>query len=215
MIKAVIFDFDGVITDSKKAHYESFVVIFRQLGISFSQKEFNKLFGFPGLEIIRLVFQKHGIKENPETWLNRKNKIYFENIKKIRFNAGVVKLIKKLSGKYKLAVASNEKKEHIIYLLDQYKIRKHFTIILSAYSMKKKKPHPDIYIKASRKLRLKKKNCLVIEDSPFGVEAAKRAGMHCIGILTTNPKKNLKAADFILKDLRNSSRVVSVIKSVK
>ena len=83
-------------------------------------------------------------------------------------------------------------------------LKKYFDVIITREQVKKPKPDPEIYKEAVKQLNLKPKECIVIEDSVAGVEAAKRAGLFCIAVLNSFKEKDLKAADLIIKDLQDS-----------
>lgn len=214
MIKAIIFDFDGVITDSKPMHLKSFNDAVSGLGIKVTKKEFDSYFGVPALETFNMVFKKNKVKANAEKYRKLKNKIYLKYADKVKLNKGAKTLVRTLSKKYKLAITSNTPVKEIRLLVKKHKIEKCFKLFLGWESTKKHKPCPEPYLKAARKLGAKPKECIIVEDSPTGLEAAKRAKIKSIGLLTTNPRKNLKKADFIVKDLGSTKRILEIIKGI-
>ncbi len=210
MIKAIIFDFDGVLANSKEAHRISYNLALKQFGIEISEREFSHYFGFPGTGIIKDILKKNHIKADEKKIHELKNEIYLKNIDRVKLNKNGIRLIKRSYKDYKIAVASNTRIKEIKLLTEKYKIRKYIRIILGWKSVRKHKPHPEIYIKAAKKLKVRPKECAVVEDSPYGIEAAKRAGMLCIAVLTTHAKSELKRADFVLDRL--DDRVTDFIK---
>lgn len=214
MIKAVIFDFDGVIVKSKALHLKSFNKALSELNIKITKKEFDTFFGTPALDVLKKVFVKHKIKENPEKFRKLKNKYYLKDMKTIKLNKGAEQLVKNLSKNHKLAITSNTSVDEIKKITKKNKIEKCFKAILGWESTKKHKPYPEPFLAAAKRLGLKPKECIVVEDSPTGLEAAKRAKIKSIGILTTNPRKNMKKADFIVKDLSQTKRILEIIKGI-
>jgi len=106
---------------------------------------------------------------------------YFEK-QDIRANKGIKELLKYLrSNGYRTALASSSPLELIRLILDKLDITDHFEVILSGEEVKKGKPEPDIYLEAARRLKSKPSGCIVLEDSQYGVNSAKSAGMTCIG----------------------------------
>jgi len=209
MIKAIIFDFDGVLADSKEVHRLSYNKALGGLKIKISQREFSKYFGKPSDLIIKDLLKKHRIKGDVNKIYDLKNEIYLENINRVRLNKNGVRLIKILSKNYKIAIASNTKIREIELLLKRYKIKKYIKLILGWDNVKKHKPHPEIYLKVAKGLHVKPKECIVIEDSPYGVEAAKRAGMKSIAVLTTYKKHELKKADLVLRGIKGLDKYLN------
>src|SRR3989344_3227614 len=117
MIKAIIFDFDGVLADSKEVHRLSYNKALGGLKIKISQREFSKYFGKPSDLIIKDLLKKHRIKGDVNKIYDLKNEIYLENINRVRLNKNGVRLIKILSKNYKIAIASNTKIREIELLL--------------------------------------------------------------------------------------------------
>lgn len=211
MIKAVIFDFDGVIANSKECHCDSFNDALSDLGIRIAQKEFSRLFGKPAKQVLQDLFKKHKVKADAEKYRRLKNKSYLKCIGKIKLNKGAMDLIKKLHKNYKLAITSNTTIEEIKILIEKNKLKKYFKTIVGLRSTKHHKPHPEPFLKAAERLHVRPKECLVIEDSPYGVEAAKRAGMRCIALLTTHKREELRRADFIVRDLADAGKVIGLL----
>lgn len=101
-----------------------------------------------------------------------------------------------------MAVASSAMVKNIEFIVDVLKLRSHFECLVSGDHVTHPKPHPEIYLKAARKLRVPPEECLAFEDSFVGIEAAKRAGMVCVGIGSTFPLAELRrktGADLVVK----------------
>jgi len=111
-------------------------------------------------------------------------------------------LIKDLkSESFKLAVGSSGPPENVELLLTTLKIKKYFDIVITAAEVKKGKPEPDVFLIIAKNLKINPKNCIVVEDAPVGLEAAKRAGMMSIALTTTHKKEELLGAQLIINDL--------------
>ena len=111
-------------------------------------------------------------------------------------------MIKKLSD-YKLALASSSPRELIDIFLDKSQLHDIFDFVISGEEVKNSKPNPEIFLKCSQYFNIKPEECLVIEDSVTGVQAAKSANMKCIAIVTSHKKEELSKADLVLDDLSN------------
>jgi HAD superfamily hydrolase (TIGR01509 family) len=99
-----------------------------------------------------------------------------------------------------LAVATTAPKSNRELFFNKLKVKQYFKIIVGDEDVTKGKPHPEIYLKSAQKLSINPKNCLVFEDSPAGVQAAKSATMTVVALLTTHPKENLIGADSYIKN---------------
>ena len=113
---------------------------------------------------------------------------------------GAIELIKRLSKKYTLALASGSPEKIIIDTVKSFDIEKYFKFIISGENINRCKPAPDIFLITAENLGFLPENCAVIEDSHNGVLAAKRAGMYCIGFENNNSgEQDLTPADIIIK----------------
>jgi beta-phosphoglucomutase family hydrolase len=200
---AVIFDMDGVLADTEPIHYQSWVKMAKEIGINFSQEFFKSSFGQQSVPIIRKLVGKKVDDDLVEKWADLKEKYFREMVKdKIIPLPGVLKLLKELNRlKFKLAIGSSAPPENVDLLLNSLKIKECFNVIITASEVKNGKPAPDVFLIASVKLQIVPSNCVVIEDAPVGIEAAKNAGMKCIALTTTHSYRELITADLVIKDL--------------
>lgn len=202
MLKAVIFDLDGVIIDSKELHYKAWQKFFKKRNIEFDKKAFNKFFGEPNKKTIRRhlnVKDKEARKIEAE-----KEKIVLGSIKNLKPNPYLLKFLKQLKKErilVGLGTSAPEKTFNII--LKKLKIKKYFNITLGEKDVRRHKPAPDIYLDVAKKLKVRPKECIVFEDTSIGIKAAKRAKMKCIAITTSLPRKRLKSANLIIKGFKD------------
>lgn len=182
-IKAVIFDKDGVIIDTKPIHYQVLSSFLKEYNFSVTEQEYNSY--------MVNSFQRQyisTIRENKE-------------IKPIK---NVDTLIKKLyDNKLKLAVASSANREKIELVLNRFELMKYFEALASGYEVNNSKPHPEIFLKAAEKLGVKPSECIDIEDSTNGIRAAKAAGMLCVGYNNPVSNQDLSEADIIINDFND------------
>lgn len=179
MIKAIIFDLDGVIADSTKAEFEAYRQAFQKHGITLTYNEFLILRGGIGLELIETILKNRKVMLNAKHIYETKQRIYETIIPKIKPFAETIRLINRLKN-YKLAVASSSSSKNIQKILQNFRIRSKFDVIVGGEDVKRGKPNPEIFLLTAKKLGVEVENCLVIEDSSVGFEAAKKAGMECI-----------------------------------
>ena len=204
---AVIFDMDGVLSDTGPVHFESWVKMTSEIGVEFTKEFFEKIFGQQSPEIIRKLMGPNVDEITIEKWANLKEKYYRDMVKdQLKPLPGVIELIKELYDlKFKLAVGSSGPRENVELLLTSLKIKRFFNAVITAAEIKRGKPEPDVFLEAAKRVKIKPNKCVVIEDAPVGIESAKRAGMKCIALTTTHPEKELYNADLIVKDLSEIS----------
>lgn len=183
-IKAVIFDLDGTLIDSEKNYYEGDRRFLEGYGIPYPPEKHKDYMGVGNLAMIHKIKKQHGINEPDEDMLRRKNAIYMEIA---RQNTVVfpemLKLLNLLTAAgYPMAIASGSSPAILQELLTSTGIIHYFKVILSADNVKRGKPAPDIFLLTAEKLGIPPENCLVFEDSQYGVEAAKRAFMQCAAV---------------------------------
>ncbi len=217
MLRAILFDFDGVIADTEPAHFMGFQTVLRDVGHTLSKKTYYaRYLGYDDIAFFKRYFQdqrsrltnkllsqlmKHKARVL-QHWL-RKNNVLMP---------GAGRVIKMLSRRYPITVVSGALRQEIVAPLRRADLKDYFSFIVSAEDVKRGKPYPDGFLRALNWLNqnifspdwpLRASECLVIEDSHWGVTAAHRAKMPCVGVTTSYSKKEMKAADMILKGIND------------
>lgn len=185
MIKAVIFDMDGVITDTVKYHYLSWKRLAEEENVIFTQEDNERLLGLSRPDSLTVFLKGRPISESKQAeLLERKNRYFLKLIRNFSEKdllPGVKELIEKLKNQgYKLAVASSSRNTG--FILGKLKIDSLFDAIVDSLMVPQAKPAPDLFLKAASQIGEAPENCLVFEDSAAGVEAARRAGMATVGV---------------------------------
>jgi len=215
MIKAILLDLDGVIADSEKMRTQYVQKVMRRtFRISIPDRFFDNLFGVKDSEIIERIFARYRIIAPIDEIIVNKKKDLVPMYKNVRMFPGAEVFLKNASKKYKLAVCSSSWRAYVHVFLKSHGIERHFKAVLGREDVTKRKPHPEIYLKAAKKLNVKPPECVVIEDSVVGVEAAKRAGMRCIAVLNSYPLSKLRKADLIVKGLQEREKILSYVCSL-
>ena len=205
MIKAVIFDMDGVISHTQIFHSKAESEALKEYGISMPFKELMKKYaGIPDKEMFKKILERFGKEANIDEIIEKKWVIMDKFVKKgIKPVEDVEKLIRFLyKNGFALAVASASPFHFIKSVIKPLKIENMFKSIACADEVTHGKPDPEIFLLAAKKLKIKPVFCIVIEDSSNGVEAAKRAGMKCVAITTTHKREELKNADKIIDSFK-------------
>jgi len=210
--KTVLWDMDGVIADSNSFHFTAWQETFANRGVNFTKEDFTKLFGTRNDFIIRKVLGEGLPKEDIETIAQEKEISFRQKAKgNIKSLPGVIKLLEAIKrGNFKLALVSSAPKENIDLLTSELNIGGYFNCIVSGHEVAESKPHPQIYLLAAEKLGTQPENCIVIEDSPLGVKAAKAAGMRCLAVTNTHPKEELKGADKVVNSLEDMDLITLI-----
>ena len=207
MIKAVIFDMDGVLVDSEVHHFAAEKLILEKNGISITEEEIHSFVGLAMDKMWERVKNKFNLEKPVQKLLEEDTILrvnYFKNVGKIPPIEGVEALIEGIRKEgLKIAVASSSHPDLIKTVLEASNLLQYFSVYLSGFQVKHGKPDPDIFLKTAEKLGVKPEECVVIEDSYNGVTAAKKAGMKCIGYRNpSSGNQNLSAADVIIKSFK-------------
>lgn len=200
-IKAIIFDMDGVISDTLFHHTQSESKVLKKFGIHMTPKEIGEKFNaVPDDIMFKQLFKKHNKHFDYHDVADKKLSI-FKNLVKERLSPipGSLELISRLHREeYFLGVASSAPAEIIELILTTLNVKNNFPAITATEEVQNGKPKPDIFLLTAKKLNIEPEECLVIEDAPRGVRAAKAAKMKCIAITTTHTQNELKNADMVI-----------------
>jgi len=197
-MKAVIFDFDGTLADLFEQHLEAFQeTIKKHFGLKYTRGDLDAGYGMTGEDILKLYFRKHGLKVSEEKLMqvaDERRRLALEKIGgHITLLPGAEKLIKELKDAgVRVAIATSCSKNVCdrIFSMPQFKGRLDATTTGSEVS--EGKPNPEIFLKTAEKLGVKAGECIVFEDSAYGVKAAKKAGMKVIAVTTGHdPREKL------------------------
>ena len=199
--KAIIFDMDGVITDTMPYHFKAWQEAFLKAGIKADCCDIYLREGQKGKDTVREIFEeKRG--EKPSLKLVEQILEYKESLFKKRAKPklikDMVKFISFLNKKnFRLALVTGTSRREVKKVLPNSLFRK-FEVIVTSDEVRRGKPNPQPYKKAVKLLGIKPKEAVVIENAPFGIKSAKKAGLACIALATSLPKQHLKEADVVL-----------------
>lgn len=209
MIKAVLFDMDGVLVDSLKANYLHLNSLLRHFGkdmLSFEDYQEN-YWGSHFSEQIKKIFGKISKKKYVEM-KNYYVKISSSFVKNQKLYPNVKSILRILRKKYKLALVTSTLNKITKKILEYFSLRKFFDIVIDGEMVKNPKPAPDAVLLACKKLKIKPKEAVYIGDNFQDVEAGKKAGCLTIAIATTSSKEELKNADKIINNLNELVKVI-------
>jgi beta-phosphoglucomutase len=214
MLRAVIFDFNGIIVDDEPIHFELFQRVLNEEGISLTEEDYYaRYLGFDDRGAFTAAYREHArslSQSKLAQLIERKAAYYREDIKiKMRVFPGVEMLIPDLARKLPLAIASGALRNEIEIILSSIGLFNQFRAIVSAEDVTRGKPEPEIFLKALAQLNtflngapaIGAAECLVVEDSKEGIRGARRAGMKCLAVTNSHPADLLHDADSIVDSL--------------
>lgn len=208
MLKAVIFDMDGVLVDSEPLHYEvNKVTVKEHFDIDLNYEYYKQYIGSTVMYMWEKMIKDFSIEGyTPEELFGLSEEVKDRLVEKNGYPQvhGAVDFVKSLSTKYKLAVASSSALVNIERNVSNLGIANEFDVLVTGLSVQNPKPAPDIFLKAAAELGVKPCECIVVEDSCNGVRAAKAAGMACIGFINPGSgEQDLSAADYLFEVFDN------------
>ena len=217
MLKSVIFDFDGVITDSEILHLRAFNQSLAQYGIEITKNDYYTMYlGFNDTDCYKLLIEK-GLLKMDEQQINTlmiQKKQIFEQLAKAegKMIEGVRDFLKMLEqNNIPMAICSGSLLTEVEMVLEDARLRHLFEVIVSGEQVKKGKPDPEGFLLSLQRLNENRENpitanqCVVIEDSHWGLEAAKAAGMHTIAVTNSYDAEQLGMAEKIVNRLNELS----------
>ena len=211
MLKAVFFDFNGVLVDDEHIHMELFQDVLAGLDIDLSEEDyFDKYFGYSDRDLLRVISEERGVKLKKgrvDDLIRRKNKSYLEVVaqRPVLF-AGARDAVESFAEAYPLGIVSGALRVEIETILKSEDLDGQFRFVVAAEDVERGKPDPEGYVIALDRangvaeldqLPVNPSECLVIEDSPAGVDAARALGMKIVAIASSVPRSQLVEADLV------------------
>jgi beta-phosphoglucomutase family hydrolase len=199
---AIIWDMDGVLVNTGEYHYQAWKQTFDELDVPFSKEQFRETFGMNNSGILEIICGEKLPPDQEARISEHKEELFREAVKgNAKLLPGVGKALKNFSEwDLSQAIASSAPPKNIEVLVKELEIGKYFDAAVSGFDIPGK-PDPSVFLKTARQLSVESKRCVVIEDAVAGVEGAKKAGMKCIAVTTTNTPDALSKADLIFDSL--------------
>jgi len=210
MLKALIFDVDGVLVDSMPYHADAWKTVLSEVGVHITRQDIYEIEGSNHVGVIQLMFEKAGRTPQPHHFdeLPPKKREIFFRINKVKVFDDIGKCLNLLKKRYLLAVVSGADRAIVHSILDRF-FPGVFDAVVTGEDVQHGKPSPEPYLKAVGMLNVQKDECIVIENAPMGVESAKRAGLYCIAVPTHVEPDKLKNADMVFEDHTALSRYLA------
>jgi beta-phosphoglucomutase family hydrolase len=193
--RAFIFDMDGTLVDNMKFHSQAWMALFESLGIHLDADEFQRrTAGKTNPEILRKFTDRNLTDEEIRGLSDQKENFYRDLYRPhLKATTGLLFFLEQAQElNIPMGLATAAGKENIAFVLQGLKLEDFFCAIVGAEDIQRGKPDPEIFIKSAFKLHVQPKECIVFEDSLFGIEAAQRAGMRSVFITTSHQLEELR-----------------------
>ena len=206
MIHAVVFDFDGVLADSEPLHLRAFQEVLAGLGVTLTRDEYYaRYLGFADEGAFEAIADTYGWNLTPAqigSLVQEKATVFDAMLEHADvLYPGAAECVTRLAGDFPLGIASGALKHEIVAVLERYELAGRFRFVVAAGDTPASKPAPDPYHRAAALHGVPPETCIAIEDSRWGIESAKAAGLTCIGITNSYPASELDVADAVIESL--------------
>lgn len=208
-VKAIFFDMDGTLIDSREDVYGSLAAVLASHGRSISDAEMSQLIGKSWEDVHEYLDARIAM---PISLSVMQQKVYEERLRRVQTQGasmlpGVEQAVHRLSALLPCAVVTGSSRHEAELLLQSTGLLPHFSFLICAGETARSKPAPDPYLFAAQKMDLDPAHCLAIEDSPIGIASANAAGMPCVGVQAGNfTNQDQSAASFIMQDFHEIER---------
>ncbi len=217
MIKALIFDMDGLMIDSERLYFQAEEDMAKKFGVQLKEETLWKMMGTKPIEGLAIFVKDLQLPISAQEALDMRNKVMRKKLKtELEAMPGLFHILDTFFNRLKLAVCTGAQEEFLDIAVDLLKIRDKFDVLQSSEGIAKGKPEPEIYLKTCEKLGVIPQDCIVLEDSANGVTAGKKAGCTVIAIPSEyTQSQDFTSADFIASDLREAEHhIQSFVQSI-
>jgi beta-phosphoglucomutase len=208
---AFIFDMDGVLTDNMRLHADSWVELFRDFGLEGldAERYLVETAGMKGHDVLRYFLDPEISAAEAERLTELKDFLYRVMSRElIKPMEGLEDFLQRAAeSQVKLGIGTGAGPRNIDYVLGLLGIAEKFQAIVDPFQVKHGKPHPDIFLRVAELLEIPPGSCIVFEDALPGVEAARRAGMKCVAVTTTNKAEAFSEFDNVISIIDNFSQL--------
>ncbi|GAB4369992.1 MAG: HAD family phosphatase [Calditrichia bacterium] len=208
-MRAILFDFDGVLVKSMEDHFEGWRQALLDYGIEMTPEELYMMEGQGVKVVASQLSKKYNIPPDATPTIIQKKQEIYDKIKTIQFYPNLLEVLNWAKSKeLLLAVVTGGLRERIVQTLDSFGLLYYFQAIVTSDDVEETKPSPEPYKRAAELLKVEPRDCIVIENAPLGIRSGKAAGMKVVAITTTLHSRHLKDADVVVGDFRELLEVL-------
>ncbi|MFQ6094547.1 MAG: HAD family hydrolase [Candidatus Bathyarchaeia archaeon] len=217
MFAAVLFDWDGTLADTRRVVVKGFQTVLKRIGCFVSDEFIERRIGIGARNAFRDALKATGISFDErmlDNLVKEKAEIQLGLTPEVKLFDGAVELLDSIYGRAKMALATMSNRRVIDKLLFERGVRKYFDVVISVDEVSKPKPDPEVFLRCAMHLKTRPEDCAVVEDSIFGVRAAKKAGMHCIAVPTgaySIDELRRQGPDLIVHSLKERQKILDFI----
>ena len=210
MIRAIVFDFDGVLADSEPLHLGAYQQVLSKFGVTLSREDYYANYlGYDDQGVFAQLAARYGIELDDRglrALIDEKTRVFDATIESGINSGGILypgaaTCVAVMASRYPLGIASGALRHEIEAILRGAEMDRYFQFIVASGETPEGKPAADPYRRAAQLHAVPPGECVAIEDSRWGIESAKAAGLACVGITTTYSRQHLTAADRIIESL--------------
>ena len=205
--RAILFDFDGVLGDTMEDNYAAWYDAFAAHGISLQREEYFPLEGMNVITVAQTILHRRHADPDLAPVISDLKEIYYRQHNRFRLYPGVAAAIDRLRQRYTLGLVSGAGRTRLQATVPA-KFLTAFGVVITGDDVRFSKPHPEPYRMAAERLDIEPHHCLVVENAPLGITAAKRAGMECVALCTTLASQFLQDADMIIDTIHQLGSVL-------
>lgn len=205
-VSAVVFDLDGVLVETESINVRSAFLAFRELGHELDPADASSIVGRHPADYVPPLAERFGLgPADLERLKEIQNDLYARTWdEEARLTDGAAETLGALAGRgFRLGLGTSAGRTHTDRCLRRFGLGESFEVVLTWNDVAKRKPDPEIYLEATRRFAVDPGELLVVEDSGYGVQAARDAGALCVGVRTaTTPAERIASADAVIGSLR-------------
>ena len=200
-MKALLFDFDGVLVQSMEDHYEGWKRALDKFGITMSREELFMMEGRGVKAVANEISRKYNLPLDRTDEIIKDKQYHYNNIKRIRFYPNLLDVLNWAKEKnLSMAVVTGGNRERVMDTIENFGLTTYFQTVITSDDVRQTKPSAEPYLLAALHLEMSPEDCIVIENAPLGIRSGKAAGMKVIGVTTTLQPHYLKEADVVVGD---------------
>lgn len=210
MLKGVIFDRDGVLIDTEEINVNSVIKIFGKQNVTLDDKDMITITATNPRDSFPKLIKKYKLNVDVNELIKQHKQMYMRQFnKQVKLNYGVKSILKYLkSNNLKIALTTSSSKQGAYHVLEKFKIKQYFDVIITADDVTKRKPNPMPYNLTIKQLGLKKNELIVIEDSDQGVKAALGAELRVIAINKSYSNHDINKVDYIINKTKEAKPIL-------